>query len=203
MKIGAGDRIGIFLDRDGTISEEVGYINHIDRFKLLPNTIEAINLLNKNNLLAIVVTNQAGVARGYFTEDMIGLVHEELKRLLKERSAYLDAIYYCPHHPDASDEQYKKDCECRKPKPGMLKKASIDLGIDLRRSYIIGDKISDIEMGHRVGAKGILVLTGYGKGEYEYQRDKWKAMPVFIAEDMLEAVRWIIKNEEASVYENR
>ena len=186
----------IFIDRDGTISYEVGYVNHPDRFKIFPFSGRAIQMINASPFLAIVVTNQAGVARGYFTEDLIPVVHERLKQQLAEEGAYLDAIYYCPHHPAGSVKEYAIDCPCRKPKPGMLYKAKDDFNIDLEKSYVIGDKITDIELAKNVGAKGVFVLTGYGLGEYTYQRNSWKVKPDFVAKDLLEAVEWILKEEK-------
>ncbi len=185
----------IFMDRDGTISYEVGYVNHPSRYKIFPFSGRAIQLINASPFLAIVVTNQAGVARGYFTEDLIPVVHEKLKEQLAEEGAYLDAIYYCPHHPNGTVKEYAIDCPCRKPNPGLLFKAKEDFNIDLEHSYVIGDKISDVELAKRVGATGVMVLTGYGLGEYTYQREQWKVEPDFIAENLLEAVEWILHQE--------
>lgn len=181
-------KIAVFMDRDGTISEEVGYINHPDRFRLLKRTAKAIKLLNRHNILAIVVTNQAGVGRGYFKEEMVGVVHKKMEKLLNDKRAHLDAIYYCPHHP-------KDNCECRKPKPGMMLAAKKKFGLDLSRCYVIGDKYSDVEYAHQVGAKGILVLTGYGKGAWEYEKDSWTKKPDYIAVDLYDAAEWIIKQQ--------
>ncbi|SJZ45116.1 D-glycero-alpha-D-manno-heptose-1,7-bisphosphate 7-phosphatase [Selenihalanaerobacter shriftii] len=186
------DRIGVFMDRDGTVSKEIGYVNHAARYELLPRTAAAIKLLNQKGIKAILATNQAGVARGYFPEERIKEVHNKLKRLLKEDDAYLDAIYYCKHHPDVGEGEYRLDCDCRKPKPGMLTRGEKEFGLDLERSYMIGDKISDVETAKRVGSKGILVLTGYGRGVYEYEQESWPVKPDYIAEDLYDAVEWII-----------
>ncbi|HOT76415.1 MAG TPA: HAD family hydrolase [Candidatus Wallbacteria bacterium] len=191
-------KIAVFIDRDGTMSEEVGYVNHLSRFKLLQNTAAAIKMLNDAGILAIVATNQAGVARGYFVEDMIGKVHEKLKNELARAGAHLDAIYYCPHHPSAGKPPYRTDCDCRKPRPGMILKAKDEFDIDLKRSYMIGDKISDVEFGQKLGLKSVMVMTGYGIGEYEHQRQDWKTTPDFMAEDLLGAVKWIIEDLGAS-----
>lgn len=188
--------IAVFIDRDGTISEEIGYVNHPDRYSLLPRSAEAIKLINDMGLKAVVVTNQAGVARGYFPEWMIKKVHDRLEELLEEKGARLDAIYYCPHHPTAGEPPYRADCDCRKPRTGMIDTASSDMNIDVKNSYMIGDKITDVEFGHRVGAKGIFVKTGYGRGELELFGDSWTTKPDYIAEDLLDAVSWI-KAEEA------
>lgn len=155
----------IFLDRDGVIVEDSNYVHRTDQLKLIPGSAEAIKLLNENNFLIIVVTNQAGIAKGYFTEEDTILFNRLMEEKLKRRGAHIDAIYYCPHHPDAKIEKYKINCNCRKPKPGMLKEAEKDFNIDLRRSFIIGDKLSDIDAGKCVECKTIMVLTGYGKDE--------------------------------------
>ncbi len=185
----------IFLDRDGTVSYEVGYVNHPSRYDIMPGSAEAIRKINQSDFLAVLVTNQAGVARGYFKEELIMKVHAKLKKLLSEKNAFLDAIYYCPHHPEVGESPYRKNCDCRKPKPGLLQKAEKDLHIDLSRSYIIGDSIKDIETGFRVGMPGVLVLTGYGKGEYEYHSSKWSVRPIHIADNLTAAVNWILSRE--------
>ncbi len=182
----------VFLDRDGTVTEEVGYVNHESRLRLLPRSAEAIRLLNECGLLAVIVTNQSGVARGYFDEALVGRVHQRLISLLKEHGAVLDGIYYCPHHPSAGLPPYRQECKCRKPNVGLLERAAAEMTIDLVRSYVVGDRIKDIEFGQRLNLKSVFVLTGYGRGEYEYQHDGWTVEPHHIAEDLLDAVRWIL-----------
>lgn len=182
----------IFIDRDGTISEEVGYVNHVSRYRVFPFSAAAIKLINQSPLKAIVITNQAGVARGYFKEELIGRVHAKLENELASGGARLDAIYYCPHHPTVGEPPYRQECNCRKPKTGLLEQAAADFDIDLNKSYMIGDRYSDVKLAHRVGARGVLVLTGYGRGEFEYQREDWSREPDFVAEDLLGAVRWIL-----------
>ncbi len=182
----------VFLDRDGTINEEMGYINHIDRFALLPRTAEAIRLINASGLKAVVVTNQSGVARGMFPESLVGEVHRKMEDLLRAVGTHIDGIYYCPHHPDFGPPEYRKRCSCRKPATGMIERACNELNIDPTQSYMVGDRIMDVEFGHKIGAKGILVLTGYGKGELTYCNGQWRREPDFIAEDLYAAVRWII-----------
>ena len=187
-------RIAVFLDRDGTINKEGGYINHQSRLELLPNSAKGIKLLNDNNVLAIVCTNQAGVARGYFKEELIKVVNNRMQDLLKAEGVFVDDIYYCPHHPTVGPLEYRIDCDCRKPKTGMIDQAVAKYGIDVHKSYIVGDKMSDVIWGHKVGAKSVMVLTGYGRGEYEYQRDSWKDQPDYIADDLFEAVKWILED---------
>lgn len=187
-------RPAVFLDRDGTLNEESGYINHPSRLKLVRGSAEAVRLLNENGLYAIVVTNQAGVARGYFKEDLIKLVHKRLEKLLARKGAHLDGIYYCPHHPTVGPPEYRVECNCRKPATGMIDAACRDLPIDLTRSYMVGDRISDTRFGQKLGLKTVMVLTGYGRGEYEFQRQDWKENPDHIAPDLHEAVQWIIND---------
>ncbi|WP_018249213.1 D-glycero-alpha-D-manno-heptose-1,7-bisphosphate 7-phosphatase [Orenia marismortui] len=189
--------IAVFMDRDGTVSKEIGYVNDPTRYELLPRTGLAIKKLNQNGIKAILATNQAGVARGYFKEEMITKVHNKLERLLEKEDAYLDAIYYCHHHPDVGEGKFRKKCDCRKPEPGMLIKGEEEFGVDLNKSYMIGDKISDVEVAHKVGSKGILVLTGYGMGAYKHEREDWPVEPEYIAEDLFDAVEWILMDIKA------
>ena len=183
----------VFFDRDGTLSEEVGYINHISRFKLSSYAFETIRLVNESDFLAVIVTNQSGLARGYFLEELLDNVHEKMIEQLERKGANLDGIYFCPHHEFGDVEKYRKVCKCRKPEPGMLLKAAEDLNIDLTKSFVVGDKYTDIELAYNVGAKSIMVMTGYGIGEYTYQQHTWKVFPHYIAENALEAVKIILK----------
>jgi D-glycero-D-manno-heptose 1,7-bisphosphate phosphatase len=185
----------VFLDRDGTINEEVGYVNHIERFFLLPGVGQAIRLLNRHGWKTVVVTNQSGVARGYFPESLIHQVHQKMKKLLESEEAHLDGIYYCPHHPDIGVPPYRQKCRCRKPATGMIEAAMKEFALDLSQSYMVGDRGVDIEFAHHIGAKAILVLTGYGKGEWEYSGAQWKVKPDHVAQDLLEAVQWILQQE--------
>lgn len=187
-------RPAVFMDRDGTITVEGGYINHPSRLKLITGAAEAVRMLNESGIYAVVTTNQAGVARGYFTEDLIHVVHSRMRELLDRKGARLDAVYYCPHHPREGGPGYRLDCNCRKPRPGMIEQACRELQIDLSRSYMVGDKISDSEFGHALGLRTVMVLTGYGRGEYEYQRHQWKDTPDNIAKDLRAAVKWIMQD---------
>ncbi len=187
-------RPAVFIDRDGTISEEVGYVNHPSRYKVFPFAAEAVRRLNEAGWRAVLVTNQAGVARGYFAEEMIGAVHDILIRELAREGARLDAIYYCPHHPSVGDERYRIDCECRKPKPGLVFRAAGELEIDLAASWMVGDRDGDVEMARNAGLRAAFVLTGYGRGEWEYGRARWKHQPDLIAENLLEAVEAIVRD---------
>ena len=180
----------VFLDRDGVIVEDPYYTYRTDQLKLIPGSAKAIRLLNENNFITVVVTNQAGIAKGYFTEEDTISFNQSMKQKLMEHDAHIDAIYYCPHHPDAKIEKYKIDCDCRKPKPGMLKDAEKDFNIDLRRSFIIGDRLSDIDAGKCVGCKTIMVLTGYGKKKKKNNRID------YIAQNLYDAITKILKREK-------
>jgi D-glycero-D-manno-heptose 1,7-bisphosphate phosphatase len=186
----------VFIDRDGTLSEEVGYVNHPSRFRLFSYSAEAIRKLNENNWLAIVVTNQAGVARGYFSEAVIVTVHKSLNSELETQRAHLDAIYYCAHHPSVGEPPYRLDCDCRKPKAGLIDRASSDFEIDLTTSWMVGDRYSDIELASNAGLRSAFVLSGYGRGEWEYQRAGWKLQPDMVCENLLEAVTSIVNRTE-------
>jgi D-glycero-D-manno-heptose 1,7-bisphosphate phosphatase len=186
-------RRAIFIDRDGTLSEEVGYVNHPSRFRLFPYAAEALKMLHEDGWLAIVITNQAGVARGYFSEAMLQTVHELMASQLKAAGTGVDAIYYCAHHPSAGDLPYRSECDCRKPKPGLINRAAHDFNIDLKRSWMIGDRYSDVELAHNAGVRSTLVMSGYGRGEWEHQRQNWKHQPDMTAEDLVDAIRKLRK----------
>ncbi len=185
----------VFLDRDGTINEEVGYVNHVDRLMLLPGAVQAIRLLNENGFKTVVITNQSGVARGYFPESLVHEIHQRIQDSLRKEGATLDGIYYCPHHPDVGNPPYRQRCRCRKPETGMVEEAVKRLQIDCSKSYMVGDRGLDIEFAHKIGAKGILVLTGYGKGEWEHFGKGWKEQSDHVAQDLYEAVQWILFQE--------
>ncbi|WP_420207866.1 D-glycero-alpha-D-manno-heptose-1,7-bisphosphate 7-phosphatase [Candidatus Electronema sp. JC] len=183
----------VFLDRDGTINEQMGYINHLSRFILLPGAAQAVRLLNERGIPAVVVTNQSGLARGYFPPALLDAVHAEMERLLAAEGAHLDGIYVCPHHPEAKIVQHRQSCRCRKPLPGLLEQAAADLGLDLSRSFMVGDRWSDLECGVRAGAAPVLVLTGYGQGELEHIGPQKKIQPAVIADNLLEAAKQVIR----------
>jgi D-glycero-D-manno-heptose 1,7-bisphosphate phosphatase len=175
----------IFMDRDGTVSEEVGYMYHAGLYKPFPWTGEAVRRINDSGFKAILITNQAGVERGYFPESMVHEVHGVLDSELDRWSAHLDAIYFCPHRPETQ-------CDCRKPKPGMLLRASRELNIDLAESYMIGDRYVDIEAAHSAGAKSILLRSGDGLKEMEKFGLSSAYQPHFVADNLLHAVESIL-----------
>ena len=156
-------RRAVFLDRDGTVNVEVHYLSQPEQLVLLPTVAETIAMLNTAGIPVVVVTNQAGVARGYFPEHRLSAIHEHLRQLLFKSHATIDGIYYCPHHPSAGLGAYRIACKCRKPRPGMLLQAAAELGLDLSRSLMIGDRESDLQAGADAGCRTALVLTGYGK----------------------------------------
>ncbi len=187
-------KAAVFLDRDGTINEEMGYINHSDRFIIFPFVAESIKVFNSLDFRVIVVTNQSGIARGYFDESLVVELHDRLINEMKEKNAIIDSIYYCPHHPVEGKGKYLLDCNCRKPRPGMIETAVKEHEIDLDKSYMIGDRYKDILFAKKLNIKSAFVLTGYGKGEYEYQRDSWEYLPDLVGENLL-AVAKMIKNQ--------
>jgi len=188
----------VFLDRDGTINEEVGYLDSIDKLKLFANTAEAIRMINGSGMKAVVITNQSGIAKGYFNEEFVETVHTRIQQILKAKGAFIDAFYYCPHHPTEGLGTYQQSCACRKPEAGLLIAAAQDMDIDLARSYVVGDMVKDIQVASRVGAKGILVKTGYGLNtiEKDLTLDSTEiSRPNYIAEDILDAVKWIMNDK--------
>lgn len=187
-------RPAVFLDRDGTINEQMGYINHISRFVMLPRAAAAIRLLNAQGIPVVVVSNQSGLARGYFPESLIQEVHAKMNRVLAEAGAHVDGIYICPHHPEAKEEHFRLACDCRKPRPGLFLQAAADLDLDLGRSYVVGDRWSDLKAAAAVQAKGVLVLTGYGRGDYEYIGPTQPVQPTYVADDLYAAVEWIVQD---------
>lgn len=178
----------VFFDRDGVINQEIGYLDSPAKVKIIPGVEKAIKFLNENNFKVVVITNQSGIARGYFSENTLNEINDFIESELAKEHAKIDAIYYCPHHPD-------DNCQCRKPKIGMIKKAEIELDIDLARSYLIGDKITDIETGVKAKLKNILLLTGYGKEEKEKLKDLDIEVD-YIAQDSLSAIEWILKESD-------
>jgi len=187
----------IFLDRDGTINEEVGYLDSADKLRIIPAAFEAVRQINASGMKAVVITNQAGVAKGLFTEEFVREINEQIQSALLAQGALIDRFYFCPHHPTEGNDPYRLICDCRKPEPGLLLQAAVDLNIDLARSYFIGDRLRDVETAHRVCAKGVLVMTGYGQDLMQKSGpDQANELnqPDYIAQDILEAVHWILKD---------
>jgi D,D-heptose 1,7-bisphosphate phosphatase len=181
----------IFIDRDGSINEDIGYVSRPSELVVYPWAAEAIRLVNQSGMKAIVITNQSGIARGLYTEETLHEIHERLREELAHEGARIDAFYYCPHHPRIGGKRYRQTCVCRKPQPGMLLRAAREHSIDVSLSYVIGDKSSDMNTATNAGAKGVLVLTGYGRETYD-DPDLWPCEPSFVARDLLEAVKLIL-----------
>jgi D-glycero-D-manno-heptose 1,7-bisphosphate phosphatase len=188
-------RPAVFIDRDGTINEQRGYVNHLSRFILLPGVGEAISLLNEHSRLVLIISNQSGVARGYFPIDLVHQIHEHMKGELAKDNAHIDGVYFCPHHPEGEVLEYRRACRCRKPETGLIEMARAEFDIDMGRSYVIGDRWLDIAFAHNARLPGILVLTGYGMGEREYIAPPEGIEPAYVARTLLEAVRWLLKRD--------
>ncbi len=182
-------RPAVFLDRDGTIAEEVGYLNHASRFRMFPFVAAAIHRLNEAGFPVIVVTNQSGVGRGYFPESLVHTVNELMSQQLAKAGAKIDAIYYCPHTS-------AEGCNCRKPRTGMLDRAAREHSLDLQRSFVVGDRYGDMELARNARARGALVRTGYGEGELAWHATKWPAQPDFVAESLTQAADWILRQQK-------
>jgi len=182
----------VFLDRDGTMIEDVGYLDRLERLKLFPYTVDAVRILNKAGFKIVVVTSQNGVANGMLTEEFLHEAHAHLSRVFEAAGAKVEGYYYCPHSTYASVERYRTDCECRKPKPGMILAAARDHGLDVARSFVVGDRWRDIEMGLAAGTKTVLVKTGYGRTEATRPPDNMSGVPVVA--NLIEAVSWILRN---------
>ena len=182
--------IGLFLDRDGTINEEVDYLSSPHQVRLIPRAADAIREAKGLGFKVVVISNQSGVARGMFTETDLKEVNSALIALLSREQAQIDALYYCPHHPDGTVAPYNIDCDCRKPGIGMLKRAAREFDIDLSSSYVVGDRMSDIEAGRNAHATSILVLTGYGKEQLN-RIDGQNVSMQYVATDLYDAFQQI------------
>ena len=192
----------IFLDRDGTLIEEVGYLQRLEEIQIYPEAFEAVEKINQSGARAIVITNQSAIARGLIREEDLEQVHHFIAEAFRQKKARIDAFYHCPHHPTEGTGANTRACDCRKPQPGLLLRAARDLQLDLGGSYMIGDKLRDTEAGHQAGCGSILVKTGYGQEEL-LSLDKEEASksslndplqrPDHISVNILEAVNWILE----------
>ena len=186
-------RPAVFMDRDGTINEEIGYLRSPEQLSLIPGAAGAIRSFNERGLVTCVISNQSGVARGFFPESALGPIHQALADQLARERARVDRIYYCPHHPVDGVPPYRVTCECRKPSPGMLLRGARECGVDLRRSYTVGDRIVDVQAGRAAGTKAILVLTGYGK-ETVGECQAAGLVPDLTVRDLAEAAAFILRD---------
>jgi D-glycero-D-manno-heptose 1,7-bisphosphate phosphatase len=184
----------VFLDRDGTLIEEVGYLDRRDRVQLYPWSVDAIRALNQARIPVVMITNQSGVARGFFTEAVVDDVHRHIADRLAAGGAHLDAYYYCPHHRDGSVPQFAVACDCRKPGRGLVDRAVGELGVDPRQSFTIGDRWLDVALARTIGGKGVLVRTGYGADE-ERRPPPGVAADV-VVNNLIEAASWVLERLE-------
>jgi D-glycero-D-manno-heptose 1,7-bisphosphate phosphatase len=184
----------VLVDRDGTLIEDRGYIDRIDRMNIYPYAVEALRVLQRAGYRLVVVTNQAGVARGMFTEAFVHEAHAWLRDKFEAGGVWFDGIYYCPHHTEASVDAYRLACECRKPQPGMALQAAKDLDLDLSRSFVVGDRWLDVALASRAGARGILVRTGYGATEETHPPGGVVATAV--VDHVHAAATWILTHQE-------
>lgn len=180
----------VFLDRDGTIIEEAGYLDRLDRMVFFPYSVDAVRVLNRAGFTVVVITNQAGIARGIVEERFVAEAHEAISSRLAAGGARVDAYYYCPHYKTGVVEQYVRACECRKPQPGMLLQAARDLDIDLTRSFVVGDRWHDVAAAQAVGARGVLVRTGLGAREAASPDPG--VNPAAVLDTLADASAWIL-----------
>lgn len=193
-------RAAVFFDRDGTVCREVGYVNDPSRLELMPGAAAVIRRVNEAGLAAVIATNQAGIARGYFPEHVLRETHQRLTELLLAEGARLDGIYACVHHPEAGGPGFRKSCLCRKPRPGLLLAAARDLGLDLTRSAMIGDSFRDVGAGRHAGVSAaLMVRTGYGHGELLWKSASSDVWPDYIADTLGEAVSWFLTRHQEGV----
>jgi D-glycero-D-manno-heptose 1,7-bisphosphate phosphatase len=190
----------VFVDRDGTLIEEVGYLDRVERVELYPWTIDAIRALNRAGLPVVMVTNQSGIARGFFSEAVVDAVHRHMAGLLEVGGARIDGYYYCPHHPDGKVAGFARHCDCRKPGRGLVDRAVREFGIDPQQSFVIGDRWFDVGLARTVGAKGLLVRTGYGRSEESRPPEGMKADAVL--DNLVEAASWVLTNLQSNLQSN-
>jgi D-glycero-D-manno-heptose 1,7-bisphosphate phosphatase len=182
----------VFVDRDGTLIEEVGYLDRLERLTLYPWTTDALRALNRAGLRIVLVSNQSGVARGFFPEAVVDELHRHMASLLAAGGARIDAYYYCPHHPDGKVASYACACDCRKPNRGLVDRAARELGIDPARSFVVGDRWLDVGLARTIGGRGILVRTGYGATEEARQPQDLSADAV--VDNFAGAAGWILRH---------
>lgn len=184
-------RPAVFLDRDGTLIEDVGYLSRVDDVSWYPYSIDAIRILNRAGYLVFVTTNQGGIGLGYYGADLVNEVHALMAGDVAASGGRIDDFFFCPHHPQAVTEQYRLDCDCRKPRPGMIHQAIARFEIDLARSFVVGDKAIDVDLARNVGAAGILVRTGYGEPTLLRAGGALPAA-AHVADTVLDAAAWIL-----------
>ena len=185
-------RPAVFLDRDGTLSEERGFIDRLELIEIFPWTSDAIRLLNRAGFAVVVVTNQSAIGRGIIDLPFLQTVHDAFDRHLVRSGAKIDRYYYCPHHPDAPLPEYRMACRCRKPGPGMIEQATTDLGLDPSRSFMVGDRLIDVACGHAAGVRSLLVRSGHSA--HRGEAPPGLSEPDAILNNLMEAVGWILRS---------
>jgi D-glycero-D-manno-heptose 1,7-bisphosphate phosphatase len=185
-------RPAVFLDRDGTLIEESGYLDRLERLVFFPFSVDAVRVLNRAGFAVVVVTNQAGIARGIVPESFVAKAHDHITERLKAGGARIDGFYFCPHYPAGVIEEYRKVCDCRKPQPGLLRRAAVDLDLDVSRSFVVGDRWHDLAAGQAIGARGVLVRTGVGSKD-EAAPDP-AVSPAAIVDNLMDAAAWILQH---------
>jgi D-glycero-D-manno-heptose 1,7-bisphosphate phosphatase len=191
MTAGARPRPAVFFDRDGTLTREIDWVRSASDLALFDGAADAVARVNRAGFAAVVVTNQSAVARGFITEIELERVHDELRMRLAAHAAHLDGIYACPHHPTEGEPPYRRECDCRKPKSGLLARAAHELGLDLEKSWVVGDAERDLAAGAELGIPGILVATGKGRSEHKRLRAQGRA-PEHFVDDLRAAVDVIL-----------
>jgi D-glycero-D-manno-heptose 1,7-bisphosphate phosphatase len=181
----------VFLDRDGTMIHDPGYLCRIEELRWFPWTIDAVRLLNRAGFLVFVTTNQGGVGLGLYEEAFVHTVHQAMTGRIEEGGGRIDGWFYCLHHPRAVIDELRITCDCRKPQPGMVRQAQQRFAVDLERSFVVGDKLSDVGLAASVGARGVLVRTGHGEGEAA-RAGEAGAAPAYVADNLMEAVAWML-----------
>jgi D-glycero-D-manno-heptose 1,7-bisphosphate phosphatase len=183
-------RRAAFIDRDGTLIEEAGYLSSLDRLEFFPYSIDAVRQLNRAGFAIVVITNQAGIARGIVTEGFVATAHRHISERLERGGARVDGYYHCPHHPEGTVERFRISCECRKPQPGLIRRAAADLDIDVARSFTIGDRWNDVQAGRAAGTATVLVRSGYGAAEEREPKPEVQADAV--VDNLAAATAWIL-----------
>jgi D-glycero-D-manno-heptose 1,7-bisphosphate phosphatase len=184
-------RAAVFVDRDGTLIEEAGYLNDLSRLVFYPFSVDAVRQLNLGDLVVVVITNQAGIARGIVPERFVPTAHHHIQERMTAGGAHIDGFYHCPHHPDGTIAALSTVCDCRKPLPGLITRAAADLDLDLSRSFTIGDRLKDVEAGRAAGTRTVLVRTGYGAADEKAQNSR--VTPDAIADNLAGAAAWILQ----------
>jgi D-glycero-D-manno-heptose 1,7-bisphosphate phosphatase len=190
-------RPAVFLDRDGTMIHEAGYLSRFEELRWFPWTTEAVRLLNRAGFLVFVTTNQGGIGLGFYTETFVHEVHARMTSTLEANGAHVDGWFYCPHHPSATIETLRVECDCRKPRPGMIRQAASRFPIDLARSFVVGDKLADVGLAGHAGARGVLVRTGYGDDVVRAQGGQVPGA-AHVAADVMAAAAWILEQGQPS-----